>query len=140
MTWRKRILLALTALFSSKAAWSTTAAGAAAVTAHQLGRDPVPWLIGAAAVTVVYAHFRQGDKFKDLANGVISIFLAGVGAPFLGAQLVERELVSPGPINEWMLAGILGGGWPWLVPLIRDLIGSVVDALKARLQGGARGN
>lgn len=122
MTWRKRILLALTALFSSKAAWATTAGGAAAVTAQQLGRDPVPWLIGAAAVTVVYAYFRPADRAKALANGVISVFLGGVGAPLAGSLLVGQGWVQPAPINEWALAFVLGAGWPWLVPLALDFV------------------
>mgnify|MGYP003516154363 FL=1 len=121
MTWKKRIAVTLAALFSSKAAWATTAGGAAAVTASQLGRDPVPWLIGAAAVTVVYAYFRPADKPKAVANGVISVFLGGVGAPFTGAYLVKWEWIEPAQINEWALAFVLGAGWPWLVPIALDL-------------------
>jgi hypothetical protein len=119
--WKKRIALSLTALFSHKAALATTAAGAAATTAHQLGRDPVPWLIGTFAVVVVYAHWRPDDKPKAAANGVISIFLGGVGAPFVGAYFVKWGWVDPAPINDWVLAGILGAGWPWLVPVVFDL-------------------
>lgn len=121
MKWKKRIALTLTALFSSKAAWATTAGGAAAVTASQLGRDPMPWLIGAASVTVVYAYWRPTDKAKAIANGIISVFLGGVGAPFAGAYLVKWGWVDPAPINEWILAGILGACWPWLVPIALDL-------------------
>lgn len=122
MKWRTRIVLALTALFSSKAAWATTAAGAAAVTAAQLGRDPVPWLIGAAAVTVVYAYFRPADKPKALANGVISVFLGGVGAPLTGSFMVDKGWIAQAPINEWALAFVLGAGWPWLVPIALDFV------------------
>lgn len=121
MRWKKRIAIALTAFFSHKAAWATAAAGTAATTAHQLGRDPVPWLIGAAAVTVVYAYFRPADKPKALANGVISVFLGGVGAPFAGAYLVKWGWVEPAQINDWALAFVLGAGWPWLVPVALDL-------------------
>lgn len=121
MTWTKRITLFLTAFFGHKLALAATAGGAAAVTASQLGRDPVPWLIGAAAVTVVYAYFRPADKPKAIANGVISVFLGGIGAPFSGAYLVKWEWVEPAPINDWALAFVLGAGWPWLVPVALDL-------------------
>ncbi len=121
MRWKQKIAIALAALFSSKAAWSTVAAGVAGTTAHQLGRDPVPWLIGAAAVTVVYAYFRPADKPKAIANGVISVLLGGIGAPFLGAYLVKWEWIDPAPINDWLVAGVLGAGWPWLVPVLFDL-------------------
>lgn len=122
MKWKKQILLGLTMLFSSKAAWATTTAAAAGITASQMGQDPVPWLIGAGAVTVVYAYFRPADKAKAVANGVISVFLGGVGAPLLGAWLVSQGWVQHAPINDWFLAGILGAGWPWLVPLVLDFI------------------
>ena len=131
MKWKKRIVLGLAMLFSSKSAWAATTATAAAVTASQMGRDPIPWLIGAGAVTVVYAYFRPADKAKAVANGVISVFLGGVGAPLLGAWLVSQELVAHTPINDWFLAGILGAGWPWLVPIALDFI-------KRRSDGGAR--
>jgi len=120
--WKRQITLALAALFSSKAAWSTTTAAAAAVTAAQMGRDPVPWIVGAGAVTVVYAYFRPADKAKAVANGVISVFLGGVGAPLLGAWFVGNGWVEPAPINDWFLAGVLGAGWPWLVPMALDVI------------------
>lgn len=122
MKWRTKFALLLTTLFSSKAAWATTAATAAAVTAKQLGHDPIPWLIGAAAVTVVYAYFRPADKPKALANGVISVFLGGIGAPLTGAFMVGRGWVEPQPINEWALAFVLGAGWPWLVPIALDFV------------------
>jgi hypothetical protein len=120
--WKRQITLALAALFSSKAAWSSTSAAAAAVTAAQMGRDPVPWIVGAGAVTVVYAYFRPADKAKAVANGVISVFLGGVGAPLLGAWFVGNGWVEPAPINDWFLAGVLGAGWPWLVPMALDVI------------------
>ena len=121
MKWTTRLSLALLTLFSHKAAWATVTASAAATTAHQLGRDPVPWLIGAAAVTVVYAKRRPVDKPEAVANGVISVFLGGVGAPFLGAYMVKWGWFDPAPINDWLLAGVLGAGWPWLVPVLFDL-------------------
>jgi len=121
VTWKKRITVLLTALFGHKLAWATTTGSAAAVTAQQMGRDPVPWLIGAAAVTVVYAYFRPADKPKAIANGVISVFLGGIGAPFAGAYLVKWQWVEAAPINEWALAFVLGAGWPWLVPVALDL-------------------
>jgi hypothetical protein len=129
--WKKRILLGLATLFSSKAAWATTTATAAAVTAAQMGRDPIPWLIGAGAVTVVYAYFRPADKAKAVANGVISVFLGGVGAPLLGAWFVAQGWVQPAPINDWFLAGILGAGWPWLVPIALDFIRRRSEGVKS---------
>jgi hypothetical protein len=121
VTWKKRFAVILAALFGHKAVWAAMTGSIAGVTASQLGRDPMPWLIGAFTVTIVYAYFRPSDKPKAVANGVISVFLGGIGAPFSGAHLVKWEWLEPSPINEWVLAFILGAGWPWLVPIALDL-------------------
>jgi hypothetical protein len=121
VTWKKRFAVILAALFGHKTVWAAMTGSIAGVTASQLGRDPIPWLIGAAAVTVVYAYFRPADKPKAVANGVISVFLGGIGAPFSGAYLVKWQWVEPAPINDWALAFVLGAGWPWLVPIALDL-------------------
>jgi len=120
MTFRKRLIVGLTALFGSKVAWATTTGVVAATTATQFGRDPVPWLIGAAAVTVVYAYRKPATREHALANGVISVFLGGIGAPWMGSVL--SFYINPLFANDWLLAGILGAGWPWLVPVGLSLI------------------
>lgn len=120
MTLWNRALVIMTAVFGSKVAWATTTAGVAAATAAQFGRDPVPWLIGAAAVTVVYAYRKPATREHALANGVISVFLGGIGAPWTGA--IMSRYVDPVFANDWLLAGILGAGWPWLVPIALSLV------------------
>lgn len=120
MKLRKRIIIGLTALFGSKAAWATTTGVLAATTATQFGRDPVPWLIGAAAVTVVYAYRKPATREHALANGVISVFLGGIGAPWMG--VVMSRYIDPVFANDWILAGVLGAGWPWLVPVAMSIV------------------
>jgi hypothetical protein len=127
--WEK-IALALAMAFHGKQALATVGTVAAAgVTASQLGRDPVPWLIGAAAVTVVYAYKRPMTREHALANAVISIFLGGIGAPWVAAVLAMYS--SPVFANDWVLAGVLGAGWPWLVPLAMGIIRSRAKAMEA---------
>lgn len=116
----KRFGLALAAFFGHKSALAASVGVTAGVTATQIGGDPVPWAIGAAAATVVYAYKQPDNRQKALANGVISVFLGGVGAPYMG-QILARY-IDPVYANEWVLAGILGAGWPWLLPIALALI------------------
>jgi hypothetical protein len=118
--WKKKFTVLLTALFGHKLAWATTTGAIAGVTATQIGRDPVPWIVGAMAVTVVYAYKKPDNREKALANGVVSVFLGGVGAPYMGQIL--SQYVSPVYANDWVLAGVLGAGWPWLLPIALALI------------------
>jgi hypothetical protein len=119
LTWRKlwkSIAVVLAAGLTGKNALATSATAiTAAATAAQLGRDPVPWLIGAAAVTVVYAYKKPATREHALANAVISVFLGGIGAPYV-ATILSRY-IDPVFANDWILAGVLGAGWPWLVPV-----------------------
>lgn len=119
-----KLSLALTAFAGHKTAWAATvgvvAGGAAQVTATQIGRDPVPWVIGAMAVTIVYAYKKPETREKALANGVVSVFLGGVGAPYMG-QILARY-IDPVYANDWVLAGVMGAGWPWLLPIALALI------------------
>lgn len=120
MSWRK-IVAAAALLATSKNAAAAVAAGVAAgVSASTFGRDPVPWVLGAAAATVVYAYRRPETRAHALANGVISVFLGGVGAPYTGSILTRY--IDPVFANDWVLAGILGAGWPWLAPLALSFI------------------
>ena len=127
MKFRKRLIIGLTGLFGSKLAWATTTGVTAAATASQFGRDPVPWLIGAAAVTVVYAYKKPATREHALANGVISVFLGGVGAPWMGNVL--SFYINPLFANEWLLAGIMGAGWPWLVPIALSVVQRRADKI-----------
>lgn len=121
MTLWKKITLILAAGLTGKNAIATSAtAVTAAVTADQLGRDPIPWLIGAAAVTVVYAYKKPISREHALANAVISVFLGGIGAPYVAAIL--SRYIDPVFANDWILAGVLGAGWPWLVPVALSFI------------------
>lgn len=127
--WQK-CLLALSLAFHGKNALATGGTVlAAGVTASQLGRDPIPWLIGAAAVTVVYAYKRPTSREHALANAVISIFLGGIGAPWVATVLAVYT--PPVFANDWVLAGVLGAGWPWLVPLAMGIVRSRAKALEA---------
>ena len=116
----KQVIAAGAAFFSHKAALATSVGAAAGLTAQQIGRDPVPWCIGAMAVTIVYAYKKPENREKALANGVVSVFLGGIGAPYMG-QILTRY-IDPVYANDWVLAGVMGAGWPWLLPIALAII------------------
>jgi hypothetical protein len=130
-TWRKlckSFAVVLAAGLTGKNALATSATAlTAAATASQLGRDPIPWLIGAAAVTVVYAYKKPTTREHALANAVISVFLGGIGAPYV-ATILSRY-IDPVFANDWILAGVLGAGWPWLVPIALGVVQRRADKM-----------
>lgn len=117
MTWWQKLGLALTLACTGKQAAATAATAAAAgVTAAQMGLDPFLWAIGAAGATVVYAKRTPANRADALANFVICLFLAGVGAPYVGAVLLHH--VDPIWVNEYVLAGVMSVAWPWAAPVL----------------------
>ena len=128
--WAKIMTALALALHGKQALATVGTVAAAGVTAAQLGRDPVPWLIGAAACTVVYAYRKPVTREHALANSVISIFLGGIGAPY--AAVVLSQYVNPVLANDWVLAGVMGAGWPWLMPLAMGIV-----RRRAEAAGGA---
>lgn len=123
----KKITLAVSLAITGKNAMATGATVAtAAFTASHLGADPVPWIIGAAGSTVVYAYRKPATKAHALANGVICIFLGGIGAPFVGQLLAHYfgEIWA----NEYVLAGVLSAAWPWAAPAVWSRALAFADA------------
>ena len=135
MTWWQKIGLALTLACTSKHAAATVATAAAAgVTAAELGLDPILWAIGAAGSTVVYAKRTPANRADALANGVVSVFLAGVGAPYVAAVLLQY--VHPVWVNEYVLAGVMSVAWPWAAPVVWKQGVAVFQAFTGQKKGG----
>lgn len=117
MRWLKQIGLALALATSGKQALATAGTVAAAgVTSAQLGMDPLPWVIGAAGSTVVYAYRSPATRAHALANGIVSIFLGGIVAPYAAA--IIARYADPIFANPYVLAGVLSVAWPWAAPVL----------------------
>jgi hypothetical protein len=70
----------------------------------------------------------QNSKVEDVTNGVISIILAGVVAPWMA--VAAGEYLSDKIVNEgfvYALAFVLSVGWPYLIkmglPILRKRLG-----------------
>jgi hypothetical protein len=135
MTWWQKIGLALTLACTGKQAAATVATvTTAGVTASQMGLDPMLWAIGAAGSTVVYAYRTPATRAHALANGVVCVFLAGVGAPYAAAVMLQY--VHPVWANEYMLAGVMSVAWPWAAPVIWKQSVAVFRAFTGQQKGG----
>ena len=135
MTWWHKVGLALTLACTGKQAAATVATAATAgVTAAQMGLDPMLWAIGAAGSTVVYAYRTPATRAHALANGVVSVFLAGVGAPYAAAVMLRY--VDPVWANEYVLAGVMSVAWPWAAPVVWAQSVAVFRALTGQQKGG----
>ncbi len=137
MTLWHRLGMALALACTGKQALATGATIAAAgVTAAQMGADPLPWVIGAAGSTVVYAYRKPATRELALANGVVSVFLGGIGAPFAGTVLAHY--VSPIWANEYVLAGVLSVAWPWAAPVLWRRLVAAFNAMTLPTKPGGR--
>lgn len=137
MNWWHKLGVALALACTGKQALATAATIAAAgVTASQLGADPLPWVIGAMGGTVVYAYRKPATRAHALANGVVSVFLGGIGAPFAGTVLAHY--VSPIWANEYVLAGVLSVAWPWAAPVLWGRAVATINALTLPTKSGGR--
>ena len=138
MTWWQRIGLAVAVALHGKNALATGATVVAAgVTAAQIGADPWPWVIGAMGSTVVYAHKRGTTTVHSLSNGVISVFLGGVCAPYVGTLIAQEY--NPIYANTYVLAGVMSAAWPWVIPVIWDRVMLVIKAFQPATKGGGNG-
>lgn len=135
MSWLTKLALALALATSGKQALATAGTVVAAgVTAAQLGIDPLPWVIGAAGSTVVYAYRKPASRAHALANGVVSVFLGGVGAPYAG--VLVSHYADPVLANPYMLAGVLSVAWPWAAPVMWRRAVATFNALTQPAKGG----
>ncbi|MGF6148970.1 Uncharacterised protein [Kingella potus] len=78
-------------------------------------------LSGAVVRGLHPAASRQAGFFSIL----LSMLLAGAVSPVLAEWLVQRGALDPQRAAELLkplLPVVLGGGWPWLLPLVREHI------------------
>lgn len=118
--WRK-FLVGLGIAFTGKNAIASVATvGAAGVTALQLGADPVPWALGAFGATVVYAYRKPSTRTIALVNGGISVVIGGIAAPWAAA--IAGHYLGPVWANDYVMAFGLSAAWPWLVPIVMNIV------------------
>jgi len=122
----KKATVTIAAIASSKTASAAGAGGALVAGAAWIGLDWLPWAVGAAGSTVVYAYKPPSTRPKALANGMISVFLGGVGGP--AAVDVASNYFEAAYLTNFttvlLASGVLAVAWPWAAPVVyRGLVG-----------------
>lgn len=113
----RKILAALAALAASKhsIAGASAAGIGGALLAPMVGFDPWPWIIGAVGGIIVRVKLPPTTRADTLANGAISVMLAGLGAPWISRVIAAYGVPEP---SVYMMAFILAVAWPWVASLV----------------------
>ena len=141
MTLWKQLSVMAAAFASSKTATAAGAGGAVVASAAFVGLDWLPWAVGAAGSTVVYAYKPPSTRAKALANGVISVFLGGVGGP--AAVDLASNYFEAAYLNNFstvlLASGVLAVAWPWAAPVVWNGLSGMWDGFTkgvSKRQGG----
>jgi hypothetical protein len=107
----RKILAAVAALAASKnsIAGASAAGIGGALLAPMIGFDPWPWIIGAVGGIIVRGKLPPTTRGDSLINGLISVMLAGLGAPWAAKYVFSQGLPEP---SIYFMAFILSVTWP----------------------------
>lgn len=116
MIIKKKLMFAIAALAASKhsVAGAIAAGVAGAGLATTMGFDPWTWLIGAVGGVIVRVKLPPTTRADSIMNGVISVMLAGLAAPWFVAIAMFQNIPAP---SVYFVAFMLAVAWPWLISL-----------------------
>lgn len=117
---KRKITVVLATLFASKnsLAGSAGAGALGAALAASLGFDPLPWIIGAIGGIIVRVKMPTTSRVDSIINGVISVMLGGLAAPWGSKLIAFKGLPEPG---VYLVAFVLAAAWPWIATFIGRL-------------------
>ena len=73
---------------------------------------------------IIYVYRKESGRGKVIANSIISIFCGGVVAPWAGGLIAFY--FGQRWANDYVLAGVISMGWPWLLPIVWGKVQQVV--------------
>ena len=112
---RKIMFLLASATASKHAIAAPVGAGLiAAYFSQSLGFDPWPWILGALGGGIIRVKLPPTSRLDSIANGVISVMLAGFGSPSI-ISWFKYYLQSVPPPNIYLVAFVVAVVWPWLI-------------------------
>ena len=85
--------------------------------AKELGFDPFTWMLGALGGVVVLAKVPPTTRLEGLANGMISVIVGGMVAPWAQPAMLEYTKYAP---NVYLVSFVLAALWPWLMKLGKE--------------------
>ncbi len=113
MMLRNKIIILAASLAASKHAIGSALATSvvAAAVAPSMGFDPVTWAMAGAGAAGAHFKIEEKSRRSAIGNGIISVFLGGLGGPYLPSLVLSLEY--PGP-SAYLSAFILAVAWPFM--------------------------
>lgn len=113
--------------------------GAVGVVGSFMGMPLDALILGVMAGAVMHGLNPAGSSRHGLTTVITSSLLAGAFSPSVvgllihhldfGGAAVEAELLKP------LVPVLIGGAWPWLIPLLSDGVRQIWSAVVERLIG-----
>ena len=116
---RKKVLAILAALLASKHAIAASAI--TAVTAAAVSNDWVTWAVSGAGAVAYRLRTPEVKKMISIGNGIISVFLGGLGAPYAVSLILTNGYPQP-PV--YLCAFIIALMWPYVWDKVLEKRGS----------------
>ena len=108
MTLRTKLLAFFTALMASKHAIATSVITAA--TAATISHDWMTWAVSGAGAVAYRLKTPETKKSVAVGNGIISVFIGGLGAPYFVSIAMTEGYPQPPVYLCAFLAALL---WPY---------------------------
>lgn len=108
MTLRAKFLAILAGLVASKHAIAASAGTAAA--AAMVSNDWITWAVSGAGAVAYRLKTPETKKMVSIGNGIISVFLGGLGAPYAVALAMNNGYPQPPVYLCAFLTALL---WPY---------------------------
>ena len=106
---RKKVLAILAALLASKHAIAASAI--TAVTAAAVSNDWMTWAVSGAGAVAYRLKTPEINKMISIGNAIISVFLGGLGAPWLVSLVLAGRVSQPPHLLAAFLTALL---WPYM--------------------------
>lgn len=97
-------------------ATATTTSVAGTALATVAGYDPWTWVVGGLGAVIVHIKKEVTSRLDAIANGAISVMLAGLVSPGLTNYVITTFSISLP--NSYPMAFLLSASWPWIVPTL----------------------
>ena len=108
MRAKTKIITTLTALAASKHA--VAASTVTAVTAAAVSNDWFTWAVSGAGAVAYRLKTPETQKMVAIGNGIISVFLGGLGAPWLISVAVPGMSEPPVHLSAFLVSLM----WPYM--------------------------
>lgn len=105
---RKIIIMAASAAASKHA---IAASGATAAAAAMVSHDWVTWAVSGAGAVAYRLKKPEINKLASVGNGIISVFLGGLGAPYAVSLVMTNGYPQP-PV--YLCAFLTALMWPYM--------------------------